>query len=443
MQSRAWTSAIISSVFFLHPQYCSALTLQEAVIAADNYDSTILAARNLNDAQQQKRIQGFAGLLPVVSLNGAWSKQDQPKASYAAGVTRHNAAVNVTQPLFDLSKYADWQRGDAIADEAQVRYMLAQQKMISDVSDAWFTVIYYSRVLDNADKARVAFEQQLNSASKALAIGEQTRLDVDEAQANFDKSVADVISAESQLKDAKIRFERLTGQSGNSVPVSGMDCVTPKKLPQLALLRSRTESQNLNIQAAQFVMNQSQADVVAAAGQHLPVVTFQASYGNNWSRAEDGNVLDDVFGTTSKTRNTNIGINVSVPLFAGGSQISQSIEAAHRKEQAKDLLIDARRQALEDVESAWSGVRAGEATISAYDRGIVSAKKRMESTQYAYELGMRTTIDRLNAEKDYFKSLSDFANAQYEYITSNIKLASATGDLNYAWLKKFTCPARY
>lgn len=443
MQSRIWISAIISCVFFLPPEHCSALTLQEAVIAANNYDSTILAAKNLNDAQQQKRIQGFAGLLPVVSLDGAWSKQDQPKASHAVGVTRHNAAVNVTQPLFDLSKYAAWQRGDAIADEAQVRYMIAQQKMISDVSDSWFTVIYYSRVLDNADKARIAFEQQLNSANKALAIGEQTRLDVDEAQANFDKSVADVISAEGQLKDAKIRFQRLTGQTGNSVPVSGMDCLKPKQLLQLSLLRSRTESQNLNIQAAQFVLNQSQADVVAATGQHLPVVTFQASYGNNWSRAENGNGLDDIFGTTSKTRNVNVGINVSVPLFAGGSQMSQSIEAAKRKEQARDLLIDARRQALEDVESAWSGVRAGEATISAYDRGIVSAKKRMESTQYAYELGMRTTLDRLNAEKDYFKSLSDFAKAQYEYITSNIKLASATGDLNYTWLKKFTCPARY
>lgn len=443
MQMKTWSLAIISSVLFFDSTSCSALTLQEAVIAAAHYDAGTLAAKNLNDAQQQKRIQGFAGLLPVVTLNGAYSKQDQPKASYAAGVTRHNNSVNLTQPLFDVAKFADWQRGDAIADEAQVKYMIAQQQMINDVSDAWFMIIYNSKVLKNTDKARRAFEQQLMFARKALGIGEQTRLDVDEAQANLDKAIADDITAENQLRDAKIHFEKLTGLSGNSVPVSGMDCIIPQKPPVLKKLKTRTESANLNIQAARFVLDQSRADVVAATGQHLPVVTFQASYGNNWSRAEDANVLDEVFGTTSKTRNTNIGINVSVPLFAGGSQISQSIEAAHRKLQAQDLLEDARRQALQDMESAWSGVLSGEATISAYDRGIISAQKRMKSTQYAYELGLRTTIDKLNAEKDYFKSLSDFAHAQYEYISSNIKLAAATGDLNYSYLKKFSCLTHY
>lgn len=436
------TKIVISSVLCLSVTQACALTLQEAVIAADQYDAGILAQRSLNEAEQQKRIQGFSGLLPVVALNGSYSKQDQPGASYAAGVKRHNYAITITQPLFDLAKYATWRRADAMADEAEVRYMIAQQKLISDVSDAWFSVIYASRVLDNADKARVAFEQQLSSANKALDIGDQTRLEVDEAQANFDTAVADVITAENQLRDARIRFEKLTGLSGNMIPESGMDCIAPGKQPQLLQLRERTVRHNLNIRAAEFALEQSRADVLAATGQHMPVVSVQGAYGNNWSRAEDGNYLDEVFGTTSKTRNTNIALNVSVPLFAGGSQVSQSIEASHRKEQSREELVDARRTALQELESAWSGVRSGEARMSAHRKAIISAKRRMESTQYARELGLRTTIDALNAEKDYFKSLSELARAQYEYVVSSIKLAAASGSLDYSYLNRFSCPVR-
>ncbi|MBK4715103.1 TolC family outer membrane protein [Enterobacteriaceae bacterium YMB-R22] len=416
--------------------------MQEAVIAADRYDAGILAERSLKDAEQQKRLQGFSGLLPVVTLNGGYSRQDQPKATYAAGVRRHNYVVTLTQPLFDLEKYATWRRADAMADEAEVKYMIAQQKLISDVSDAWFTVIYTSRLLDNADKARSAYQKQLSGAQKALDIGDQTRLEVDEAQANYDNAVADVITIESKLKDARIRFEKLTGLSGNSIPPGGMDCIAPHNLPQLLQLKERTARQNLNVRAAEFSLEQSRADTLAATGRHMPVVSLQASYGNNWSRAENGNELDKYFGTTSKTRNTNVGVNVSMPLFAGGSQVSQSIEASHRKEQSRERLIDAQRQAMQDLESAWSGLRSGEARMSAQRKAIVSAKRRMESTKYARELGLRTTIDALNAEKDYFKSLSDLAQAQYEYVVSGIKLAATSGDLDYSYLNRFNCPVR-
>lgn len=442
MQINVLAKIVISSFFFFAANQASALTLQEAVIAADQYDAGMRAARSLNEAEQQKRIQGFSGLLPVVTLNGGYSKQDQPKASYAAGVKRHNYAVSLTQPLFDLEKYATWRRGDAMADEADVKFMIAQQQLISDVSDAWFSVMYRSRMVDNTDKARIAFGQQLNLAKKALEIGEQTRLEVDEAQANFDKAEADVITAESELRDARIRFEKLTGISGDGIPGSGMDCISPRSLPMLVQLKERTARQNLNIRAAAFTLEQRNADVLAATGQHLPVVSFQAAYGNNWSRAEEGNAIDDLFGTTSKTRNTNIGVNVSVPLFAGGSQVSQSIEASHRKDQSRELLVDERRKALRDLERAWSGMRSGEARIRAYNRAIFSAKKRMESTQYARQLGLRTTIDALNSEKDYFKSLSDLAQSQYEYISSSVKLAEITGELDYSYLNKFSCPVR-
>jgi outer membrane protein len=418
-----------------------ALTLQQAILAADNYDSGIRAARELNEAEQQKRLQGFSGLLPLVSLNGGISKQDQPKAAYAAGVTRHNYSLNLSQPIFDVAKFATWKRAEAIADLGEVNYMRAQQQLISDVSEAWYTVAYATQVLKNAERTRTAFNQQLLQAQRGLDLGEQTRLDVDEAQANYDSAVAEVIASESDLNNSKIRFSKFTGLPGDQIPLNTLECFTPQAPRDLEKIKAKTSANNLHVQAAMFSLKQSNADVIASAGNHLPVITFQASYGNNWSRGEDENVFDSLFGTTSKTRNTNIGVNVSIPIFAGGGHIAQSIEAAHRKGQSQELLVDAQRQALGEAESAWYGMKAGDAKIRAYKKAIFSAKKRMESTRRGRDIGQRTILDALNAESEYFKSLKEFARARYDYITANIQLARATGELDYSYLNNFSCPS--
>lgn len=105
-----------------------ALSLQQALLAASAYNAEFNAARRVHDADGQKKYQGFAGLLPVVTLNAARNKADQPDAAYSAGVTRHNYSFNLTQPVFDVARYANWRKTVVISDLADVNYLIAQQK---------------------------------------------------------------------------------------------------------------------------------------------------------------------------------------------------------------------------------------------------------------------------------------------------------------------------
>ncbi|MGK3143610.1 TolC family outer membrane protein [Pantoea sp. C2G6] len=424
----------------LSSQAC-ALSLQEALIAANTYNAEINAARSVHDADSQKKYQGFAGLLPTISLDGSWSKSDQPDATYSAGVTRHNYSFNLTQPVFDMSKYASWRRTVVISDLADVKLLVAQQKLISDVTTAFYNVVYQRSVLQTNQRILAAFSAKLKQSQKALEVGDGTRLDEAEAQANFDKAVADELAAENDLNDANIAFRQLTGLDAQSIGTTSMSCVRfqDKLIPEQ--LKRNAAANNLDVLSAIQTLKASESDILTATSSHMPVVTFQAGYGKNWSRAEDGNYLDTLFGTTSKTDNTQISVNVSVPLFAGGSHISQSLEAAHRFEQSKDLLIDARRKSEQQVIQAASGVENSRSQIKAYERAIASAQKRLDATRYGREIGQRTLIDEFNAEKDYFQAVQDLAHAQNMLIQSIIKLKTATGSLDYAAMKSFNCGA--
>lgn len=416
-----------------------ALSLQEALIAANTYNAEINAARSLHDADGQKKYQGFAGLLPTISLDGTWSKSDQPGAAYSAGVTRHNYSFNLTQPVFDMAKYATWRRSVVVGDLADVKLLVAQQKLIGDVTTAFYSVVYQRSVLETNQRILAAFSAKLKQAQKALEVGDGTRLDEAEAQANYDKAVADLLAAENDLNDANVSFRQLTGMDAQGISDKSMSCVrfSDSILPEK--LKRDAAANNLDVLAAIQTRKASEADILTATSNHMPVVTFQAGYGKNWSRAEDGNYLDTLFGTTSKTDNTQISVNVSVPLFAGGSQISQSLEAAHRYEQNKDLVIDARRKAEQQAIQAASGVQNSQSRIKAYERAIASADKRLTATRYGREMGHRTLIDEFNAEKDYFQAIQDLAQAQNTLIQSIVKLKTATGTLDYAAMKNFNC----
>lgn len=416
-----------------------ATTLAQAVTAASAFDAAISAARHGERAGAQKRWEGFAGLLPKVQLEGSYTRQDQPSASYAAGVRRHSYAITLTQPLFDLGRYADYQRGAAQANGAEVELASAQQQLVSNVSDAFFEILYEREVLQATRAAKETFGQQLERARLALKIGEGTRTDVDEAQANYDDAQAREIGAVNDLEVASGAYERLTGlRAADIEPLAGV-CRQPPAMAELAPILARAEQGNLEVRAAAFQLDEAQADVTTARANHLPVVNLQGSYGGNWSRAQSGNALDELFGTTSKTRSSMIGITVTIPLFSGGGAVATSREAYSRRAQRGDQLEDARRRARQDARAAFLGIVNGAAKLKAQQRAVESAHSRVESTRYGREVGLRTNVDELTAQQKYFEAVRDLADARFRYITARLKLSAVLGTIAQDDLNEFGC----
>ncbi|RQZ35713.1 anibiotic ABC transporter [Burkholderia sp. Bp9090] len=406
-----------------------AANLLDAVNAAQHFDASIGAARNARLSGREKRWQGLAGLLPRVELNGHYTKQDQPTVAYAAAVRRHSASAIVTQPLFDVSRFADFQRGGTQADQADIEYEKAWQTLINEVANASFDVLYGREVLQAAEAAQQAFHAQFDQSLAALRIGDGTRTDVDEARANLDEARARTVGAQTDLAVANGTLQRLTGLSDAELEPIAWSCAQQAASSDLVAAMDDAARDNVDVLIAGKQLDQSQADIVAAAGAHLPVVNLQASYGTNWSRGANENGLDTVFGTTSKTRSSMIGVTVTIPLFAGGGPLSASREAYRRRDQARDALEDARRKARERARAAYLGITNGLALIRARERALASAGSKVKSTRLGREVGLRTQIDELNAQQRYFEAIRDLADARYRYLRARLQLSAALGTL--------------
>lgn len=421
------------------PSSTLATTLLEAVNAAAEHDSAIKAAMKSKRAGNEAFDQGIAGLLPSVGLESNYTKQDQPHASYAAAVKRHSYSINLSQPLFDVAKIAALKRGSALSDIADVEFLSAQQKLVSEVSEAFFSVLYQREVLQATRAASQAFGKQLSMAKAALRIGEGLKTDVDEAQANYDRAHANEIAARNDLEVANGTYQRLTGLNADGISPINTSCILPAPKGDIKKAMLSAAENNLDVVKTRLQLEQTRSDVIATTAAHLPVVSFQASYGGNWSRGEGNNPLDSWFGTTQKTRNTLIGINVSMPLFNGGGQFSQSREALNRRDQARETLEDARRKASQEARSAWLGVTNGFALVNALNKATHSAANKVKSTEYGREVGLRTIVDVLNAQQSFYETQQNISEARYKFLSSKLNLALIQGQLNAQTLQEFAC----
>ncbi|MDW8847670.1 TolC family outer membrane protein [Erwinia sp. MMLR14_017] len=423
------------------PLSTQATTLQQAAQAALTYDSALQSSKKTSEADRQKYWQGMAGMLPTLTLEGSWDRQEQPDKRYQSGVTTHNYDVRVRQPLFDMSKYAGWRKGVAIADTAQAQARLAEEKLLNSIANAYFSVLYQQEVLQAAQAASHNFKQQMEKLQAGLRNGQNTRTELDEAKANYAIAQAKEIEASNQLLLAGEAVRRISGINPDTLEPVNFQCLNATPYASLTEAINASQRRNTDIQVALFQNDQADADVLAADGAHMPVVSLYASYGKNWSRNDnDDNILyDAIFGTKSKSNNLQYGVNVTVPLFAGGSQLSQSFEAAYRREAAKYSIVEAQRKAVQDTRSAWLSLTNGKALIEAEKNAVASAHEKVVSVQYGREMGFRTVNDELDAQQKYYSALKDQAEARLNYLNALVSLAQSTGSLSPEMLNFFQC----
>jgi len=132
----------------------------------------------------------------------------------------------------------------------------------------------------------------------------------------------------------------------------------------------------------------------------------------------------------SDTDSTVVGLQLAVPIFAGGGVMSKEREAVALKEKARADLDNARRQATLGARQAYLGVNAGLAQVKALEAGVASSKLAVESNKLGYEVGVRINIDVLNAQSQLFDTLQKLAKARLDTLVAQLKLKAAAGTLS-------------
>jgi outer membrane protein len=122
-----------------------------------------------------------------------------------------------------------------------------------------------------------------------------------------------------------------------------------------------------------------------------------------------------------------IGLQLQIPLYQGGAISSRVRQAMLNQQKAKDDLEIARRQTDLETQRAFLNLNSSIAQIKALEQALISSQSQLDSTKLGYEVGVRISVDVLNAQQQLFSAKRDLLQARYNYLVNIIRLKSATG----------------
>lgn len=401
---------------------------------ATQTDPQVRAARATRDATREAKPQAMANLLPNVSASGDLSYQDQDvkssptrPAGYQDDFSSNSLTLNVVQPLFYKDRMVALKQADDQVEQADADYENAQQGLILRVAQAYFNVLSAKDTLTFAQAEKKAISRQLDQAQERFDVGLVAITDVHEAQARFDQSRANEISAINEVDNAVEALREIVAEAGHDL--DGLREDTPLVPPQPAGIddwSSTAQQQNPRILSAKLATEIARKAIDIRRAGHYPTLDLVGSLNRTRSNA--------TFGTDVDT--ATIGLQVMVPLYTGGAVDSATREAGYRFEAAQENLDAERRAVARQVRDAYRGIETSISRVQALKATEWSAQSALEATEAGFDAGTRTLVDVLNSQRDLFRAKRDYAQSRYDYVLNTLSLLQAAGTLSEEDVKR-------
>ncbi len=439
-------STLVLTAFHANPAW--ALDFKTAYEAALQHDATILAERAAAQAAQERLPQALSQRRPSLSLSAGQNRNHlESQTANMLGqrsvseryYDSNNAALQLRQPLYRPAILAQIKQARAQVQDADAVLDVNENDLLERVAQAYFDALLGQVQLDLASAQKTAFAAQLQSAQKGFAAGVGMRTDVDEAQARMDLAHAQVLQAQQALDLARRRLALLLG-----VPVAQLvqlaDLDTQRFAPSAPVPTSAeqwialAEESSPQLQALRARLRAAQAEVDKAQAGHKPTLDVVATV----SRSDS----DSVTSINTVYKQKYVGVQLNVPLYAGGYVSSTVRQALAEVQRMQQTLEAAQRDLSNQVYEQFSAMTEGVLRIAALEQAVRSAQQALLSSQKSLQAGARTTVDVLNAEQQLTVAQRDLAQARYGYVLAHLKLQMLAGQERMAnvdavnrWLK--------
>ncbi|XID75118.1 TolC family outer membrane protein [Alkanindiges sp. WGS2144] len=385
-------------------------------------------------ADQQQEKLAFGGLLPTVGASGSITRNRfdpaEPQSNELMGQpitstssTVRQAGVSLRQPLFRMDLWQQYQQAKVSNSLNDSRYLASQQAFTLKVAEAYFDVLRAQSLMATLNAEEAALQRQLTMMQARFKEGVVARTDVSEATAQYQNAVANRIAGENQIINAQENLTVILGQPVSTLAplVEDFAAVAPvpnqvdswvdlarQKNPQLAQARYQYQiaEENRKIQQSGYY---PQLDLVAQTAWNKQ--TPETLFNNN--------------GQSSA-----VGLELNLPLYRGGRTQTAVTQANYQASAARNQVDVAERQVVASVRSAFINLNTDRARIRARQDAMQSSELVAQASQAGYDLGLRTMVDVLLAQRNAFAAQQDYINARYDYVLNMLRLKQAAGQLD-------------
>jgi outer membrane protein len=417
---------------FAGPMPALADTIEAALVRAYQSNPQLNAQRAQVRSTDEGVPQALSGYRPKVALTASGGIQYTDTNATSGGtptaiVRTENHGINpprsagltVSQTLYNGNQTANKTRmAESQVSGAREGLRVLEETVLLSAATIYMDYLRDSAIVEvNKSNVRV-LEQTLKQTRDRFNVGEVTRTDVAQSEAQLAAGKTQELTAEANLVTTRANFRRIIGnEPENLAPGSPVDRYLPATLPgavELSLI------ENPNVTAAMYGIDVNFLQVKINEGALLPTVSLQAAVQQSY---EQTLTVYRSFGASAVAQ-------VSVPIYQGGAEYSLIRQSKESLAQQRLNLDTTRDQTRANTVTAWGQLVAGKAQVASAQSQVTASEVALNGVREEAKAGQRTTLDVLNAQQALVNARVALVTAQHDRVVASYSVLSAIGRLS-------------
>src|SRR3954453_19790408 len=431
---KLFTGAAVSVLLLVNmgPKPALADTIEAALVRAYQNNPQLNAQRAQVRSTDENVPQALSGYRPKVAVTASAGYQYTDVNTTAGGTPTQivrtevhgtnaprSIGATVSQTLFNGQQTANRTRAaESQVSAAREGLRVLEQTVLLSAATIYMDFLRDSAIVEVQKSNVRVLEQTLKQTRDRFNVGEVTRTDVAQSEAQLAAGKTQLLTAESTLVTTKSNFRRIIGNEPAALaPGSPVDRYLPGTLPSAVELGL---TENPNVTVSMFGIDVAYLQVKVNEGALLPTVTLQVAAQQTY---ESTLTLYRSFGASATAQ-------LSVPVYQGGAEYSLIRQSKETVAQQRLALEQTRDQTRANVVTAWGQLVAGKAQVQSAQSQVPASEIALNGVREEAKAGQRTTLDVLNAQQALVNARVALVTAQHDRVVASYSVLNSVGRLS-------------
>lgn len=360
-----------------------------------------LAAIAARDASIEAYPQARAALLPQVGFNAQRSQNNTDSSTQTSigplnrsfdNYPASSASIQARQALLRPKSWAALSQSKAQVRYAEFGLEAARQELALKLVSLHAELFAATRTIDTVAEQLLIQEKLSTSAKRQFETGDASRVDMELSLSREHQLRAQLSQARLERENLLAARRELTGLTGPLDPLQfSKDSVYKLPMPadtsieQWVTLAIRD---NPSLLAQVAAIEVSQEEVRKAGFDHYPTADLYAS------RSASKSAMDNTIGTEFRT--TQIGVQLSIPIYAGGAVDSQIRQAQAGLRRAEQQLQAMKAKIRLQIDRDFRSLDAARDEVFAQNESLKALKIALDAATKGRQAGISVFADELS-----------------------------------------------
>ncbi len=407
------------------------LTADEAVRHALEYNYSIRIANNQAQISKNNVTPGNAGFLPSLDATATQNNNIQnSRQEYFSGQLNQrdnakshsiNLGSTLAWTLFDgMAMFSNYQKLKEFEQLGQLGARLVIEKTITGVLQSYYDLIRQKQRLAVIEKNLTISSERIALAQEKLQLGAASRLEVLQAQVDFNTDKSDQLNSLEVYKNSKIKLNTLLARDV-STEFEVPDSIGQVSLPEWRSIYNQAFENNIGLMMNQSDLKVANYQIRELIAKRYPKLNLNMGYSYLNSESESG------FIKTNQTSGLSYGLSTSLNLF-NGLNLRRQISNARIQYENADLELSEYQQKLEaDLRTAYLSLQSKLQLVEFELQNHLVAQNTLSVAMERYRLGELSGFELREAQRNFLTAESRLITARYQARLVELSLNELSG----------------